>query len=482
MEALTDDIKNHYKNLMDEDLDYVKNVVQKNLIKDKTEAHKRLMRLLNCDPDNPLYHYYMGTLILSDKGYGAALPYFYASQKYSDGQLPESFNNAGICLRSMNRIDEAHEMFLKAAELRSCSTYFGNIASYYVAKNTPDKAIDYCKKALEIDKDDNSALNNLSNAYLEKGMYKEAWAIYDARFNVEDKKRKIYSHDLPQWDGTPGKTVVVCGEQGIGDEIMFASVLPDAMRDCNVVLDVHDRLVSLFRNSFDGIPIYGTKRIFTADWQKDHKLDAKIAIGSLCKFYRNDEKDFPGTPYMKPVAAHVDFAKRRLEQAGITDKHTKIGFSWKGGTQKTFTDKRYNDLENWLEIFKKHKDVKFISLQYHSDSKKKLDEFCKKHDLKNIYHFDEIMADFELTAGLVKHLDLIVSIPQSVVHLAGSMGVPTWQLCPYQHLWQMGEFGKDMPWYKCVKSIWMQKDNDWPGVMKVVGEKLCKQFQKNIAA
>lgn len=474
MQGLSLEKKTHYKNLMKEDLAFVVESLKTNT--DKSEAFVRLNRLLNCDPDNHVYLYYMGTLFLSDKNFGSALPYFRQAIEQSNREMPEAFNNAGMCLRNLNRLSEANDAFIEAGKLRPCATYYGNIASYYVANATPDIAIDYCKKALELEPDDDSAKNNLACAYLEKGMYKEAWQIYDARFQIEEnKKRKIYAHDLPFWDGTKGQTVVVCGEQGIGDEIMFASVLQDAIKDANIIFDAHDRLVSLFRRAFPNIPIYGTKRIFHAEWHKKIKIDAKIALGSLCKFYRNDIGDFPKTPYLKADVKYTRHAIEKMKQHGIDiDNDEIIGFSWKGGTQRTMMDVRYNDLENWLPIFKRFNDHKFISLQYHDDAKDILTGFCLKHKLKNLFHFEDILADYDLTAGLVETLDVVVSVPQSVVHLAGAMGKKVYQLTPYRALWQMGPHGQNMPWYSNVTNVWMKQDNDWPGVMQELEELLAK--------
>jgi hypothetical protein len=119
---------------------------------------------------------------------------------------------------------------------------------------------------------------------------------------------------LPEWDGTPGKKVLIYGEQGIGDEIMFASMLPDAMRDCReVILDCHPRLVSLFEKNF-GVKCYGTRKEPGAEWLAAEKPDAMIAIGSLGKFYRRTRASFPGTSYLKaePAAQGRQVPRRHL--------------------------------------------------------------------------------------------------------------------------------------------------------------------------
>jgi hypothetical protein len=77
---------------------------------------------------------------------------------------------------------------------------------------------------------------------------------------------------------------------------------------------------------------------------------------------------------------------------------------------------------------------------------------------------------------------LIISVPQSVVHLAGALGVPTWQLTPKKAMWQMGAYGHDMPWYRCVKNYWQDDTHTWEPVIQQIKEELCSLYQMSIAA
>jgi hypothetical protein len=253
-------------------------------------------------------------------------------------------------------------------------------------------------------------------------------------------------------------------------------MIPDVVKDCNIVLDCHPRLRDLFRNSFPGLPIYGTRKTECnqLEWLKYHKLDAKVAIGTLAKFYRKSEDSFPKLPYLVANEKLKQKYAQKLDEMG---GRLKIGFSWKGGIKTTNGNARYIPLDDWIDIFQL--DADFISLQYNKDAGEEIKVFEDKHGIK-LNHWDKTLADYDETAGLVANLDLIISVPQSVVHLAGALGTPTWQLAPYRAMWQVGVHGKNMPWYPFSENYWQGKDQQWKPVLIEVKERLCNLLAKTI--
>lgn len=426
--------------------------------------------LLQHYPDDARYVALAGKIFANMRYYGVAMPLMKQAlemlpkgEKYNLSRA-EYLNNMGFCARFLNKHEDGRRYYKQAIKYADghAPDIYGNLAALYVARGESEQGLEYIQKALDADPTDENAKNNKAVLLLEQGKYAEGFALYDARMVLkeEGKKWKNYPGSPPLWDGTKGQTVIVYGEQGIGDEIMFASLLPQLSKDCNVIFDCNDRLLKLFRSSFD-IPIYGTKREDETklEWVKRYKVDAMIPIGSLAKFY-----PFAPTPYITKPKPHA-----RLE--GL--KRKKIGISWLGGSVDTHCWERHipiEKLETLLEL-----DADFVSLQYDD----KATEEVKKSGL-NIHHWPDILhdKDYSVTGSLVAGLDLVVSVPQSVVHLAGSMGVPTWQLTPKRAMWQMGVYGHDMPWYGCVKSYWQQ--DGWDDVLTRVKGDLCS-FLTNTA-
>jgi tetratricopeptide (TPR) repeat protein len=436
--------------------------------------------LLNNDRESAILLFYLATIFMKTKRQALAINLFKQSLQKQPDSAP-AWCNLGYVYREELMLDEAREAFLKAIELKQDEPdFYANLGATYVAGGTPDKAIDILDKALALNTDHSVARWNVSLAYLEKGEWQKGWAAYEAGARIMDRQERTYQpENMPKWDGTPGQTVVVYGEQGIGDEIMFASMLPDLMAQCNVIIDGHPRLADIFRQSFPGVPVYGTRKDKELHWPQFHKIDAKIAIGSLGQFYRNNTTDYPGIPYLKANPLLVTKYKEKL--ASLGDK-PKIGISWRGGIKATNLSHRFIDLNKWLPILTGI-DADFISLQYNDDAKAQLDKFhADNPDIRYIHHWQDAMDDYDETAALVSNLDLIISVPQSVVHLAGALGVPTWQLTPKKAMWQMGAYGHDMPWYRCVKNYWQDDTHTWEPVIQQIKEELCSLYQMSIAA
>lgn len=377
------------------------------------------------------------------------------------------FEETKRCFEEVIRIVEEGKQEIPDSDK---AEYYTNFGSLMIANGTPRKAIEYFDRAASIS--DHGALNkwNRSLAYLELGDYERGFLDYEQGDRSDLKSRRTYGKEnLPDWDGTPGKRIIVYGEQGIGDEIMFSSMLPDAIRDCTVILDAHPRLADLFRLNYPGIAVYGTRKteIKQIGWIKYHEFDSKIAIGSLAKYYRKKEEDFPKTPFLKCDPAIS--AKYRTILANMGNR-PKIGISWKGGIKSTNSMHRQIPLESWAGILAI--DADFISLQYHRDIGEEVRKFEGEYGAK-LNHWQTVLDDYDETAGLVDNLDLIISVPQSVVHLAAAMGKTVWQLSPFRAMWQVGPYGREMPWYAATENFWQGDDCQWEPVMKRVEDRLC---------
>lgn len=480
-----------YVNLQDMALEAYRHIEKKEF----EPAETKISYILNIHPDNPTLYYFLGCLYHDKKQYAFSVMAFEKALSLQP-EFDECLNNMAASYRQLGLMDKCKGCFQKAIELsnrssylldvckgdmnkyeRNRADYLANLGSCYVARGTPNVALQYLNKAIEICPDRPNSQWNAGLAYLELGDYKRGFAGYEYGDRISEDKERNY-HGGPKstkwWQGPEeGKrpTVVVYGEQGIGDEIMFASILPDVMKDANVIFECHPRLQDIFRQNFPSIPVYGTRKATQVGWLGNHKIDSKIAIGSLGKFYRQSRKDFPGTPYLKTNADLKGKIVTRFINSAF-DMKPRIGISWKGGIGITNKGNRRIPLELWKPIFEANPDAYFISLQYDSNAQAEIDAFHESIGREVIHHWQDIVDDYDLTAALLGQLDMVISVPQSVVHLAGAMGVKTFQLCPKQALWQMGPYGEDMPWYHCVHNFWQENDERWETVIEEVAELL----------
>jgi hypothetical protein len=153
---------------------------------------------------------------------------------------------------------------------------------------------------------------------------------------------------------------VVYGEQGLGDEIMYASCLPDVMQDCNVIVECDPRLEGLFRRSFPQASVYGTRRKQAVAWPSKHTFDANCAIGRLPMFYRPSPTSCPGTAYL------IADTERRVQWRALFDSlgpKPKVGLCWTGGRRNTYAKERAVGLESLRPLIESI-EADWISLQY----------------------------------------------------------------------------------------------------------------------
>lgn len=467
------------------------------------EAERIYLELLNADFENPILHAALGMCLASMERNGLAAILLRRAIDNIDG-MPDGFKRLGImpkatepgalatffntkraeclnalgtCYKHENNVPEARRYFHEAqAQIPLNADIQNNLGTLYINEGKPVNAIEHLDLALGINPNHPQASWNKSLAHLELGDYREGWNRYDAGFAAAVRAERNYgTTQIPVWNGEPGKTIIVYGEQGIGDEIMFASCLPDLLKvSKQVVFDCHKKLHTLFAEAWPDIDIYPTREDQQITWPVDaagkprYPFDARIAIGSLPKFFRPTLLSFPGTPYLKPnVAKEADWTVR-LAKLG---PRPKIGINWIGGHKRTRVEVRSTSLETLLPILKQ--DADFISLQY-TDCVHEIQEFESKHGIK-IHYFPEAShsPQYADCAALVANLDLVITVCTSVVHLSGAMGVPTWVLTPSRPAWRYRLDLDYLPWYSSVRLIRQAPDTtDWGPVIEKVSADL----------
>jgi len=316
------------------------------------------------------------------------------------------------------------------------------------------KGIEYCQRALK-GEDNEDARINIALCNLALGKWD--WEGYNLNLGkIKDRKELIYKGE-PRWNGEKGKRVVVYGEQGIGDEINFASCIPDLQIDCEVIIDCDKRLETIFKRSFN-CPTYGTRYKEEHKWAEKEEFDAHIAVGALPQFYRKTDQDFPGEAYLKPNPIFQIQWRALLDSLG---PRMKVGIAWNAGRPHTFSERRSIPLETLAPLFEL--DCDWISLEYKPP---------EGHDKYGIHHWGWGVEcyDYDQTAALVSELDLVICVTTTVHHLAGALGKECWVLVPERPMWQQA---RDVfPWSKSVQ-LFRQKGS-WP-IHKLV-EKLSSRL------
>lgn len=370
--------------------------------------------------------------------------------------MSEIWSNMGMCLEE-NDPERAKSYFEKAYRL-SDKNYraLANHALMCLQTGEPQKCIDLSNKALRLNPDLTAAKHNRGLARL---MMRDfgGWDDYYDTLGVKHREARDYGK--PDWNGEPGR-VLVYGEQGVGDEIMFASCLPDLMKTNQVILDTDSRLEGLFARTFPEADVYGD-RFKKESRAADCEFDYQCAIGQLPFYYRKSESSFPGLPYLKADS------ERCIQWRALFDtlKGKKIGVAWRGGLKNTGEKRRSLGIDDLEPILSKENT--YISLEYkHVDN-----DILDKYGLKSYPRATAKGGDIDDLAALVSQLDLVVTSCTTVVYVAGALGIPCYVLvpsCPGYRYHTKGNF----PWYSSVELVRQEKGQSWRKVAENVRDRI----------
>jgi len=448
-------------------------------------AEPEYLKALAQDFDNFNILYALATLYFQTGKHGLAAILYKQTIMFKKDHF-EAWNNLGNCYKSINKDEESEMCWRKCLDIKGktdadYADIYNNLATLYVNLGTPEKGLEFVNKALEATPGHPDANWNKALLTLESGKYGEGFDLYKWGFNTKHRNDRSFGGNIPYWDGSPGKRVVVWGEQGIGDEILFASMMPDLINiSKSIVFECHPRMVKLFENSFgcEKLHIYGTRKDAFVAWPHKHpEIDARVSIGDLGKWFRRDLSMFPKrSGYLKAIDDRVEYYTNRLDK--ISDR-PKIGISWIGGYQKTRKDFRSIPLEKWKPVLEC--DADFISLQYTPNAYDEISIVEDKFDVR-IHHWPSAIQceDYHETAALVSALDLVITVNTAVHHLTGALGKPGWTLTPKGKAWRYyTPDGEHFPWYPSMRCIEQPLIGEWDPMLERTAHELKETLERS---
>lgn len=388
-------------------------------------------------------------------------------------------NHLSASLRAQGRHDEARTCLDRALALRPdhAETWF-NLGILHQDRNELNDALRCYDRAISLSPGDAVARLNRANLQLLGGDFARGWGEYSWRFEAQRTPRR----PLPwrPWDGSPiqGKRLLIHAEQGIGDEIMFASCFPELLRSTGrCVIECDKRLVPLFQRSFPGAGIVGgrvekgKREDTTAQFAALGPFDFQAAMGDLPRYLRPDLASFPYVQgYLQPDPGLLAKWRARYDALGTG---LKIGISWRGGRTNAQQRLRSLALTEWGEILTMP-GVHFVNLQYGDTRAER--QLVRGRLGIDVRHWEDSNPLDELDdfAAQVAALDLVISIDNATVHLAGALGRPTWVLLPFAPDWRWLLGREDTPWYPATRLFRQRRPGDWTDVLCAVRSRLAR--------
>lgn len=389
----------------------------------------------------------------------------------------EAWENRGVVLQDLEDFEAASESYSQALRLAPDSPVASrNLGNVLRVIGRLDEAIAHYRSVLDATPLNAEIRFALGATLITRGEFEQGWPLCEWRFWSPEflEANPPYRVPLPHWEGGDlgNHSLLIYGEQGIGDEIMFASCLKDLSgRADGLALLCHPRLVPLFSRSFPNIKVVAKTGDnppprLTDDWM----ADVCTAIGSLPQHFRSSEAAFPGTPYLVPDRRVVESWSERLSSLGAG---LKVGISWRGGAEARARNARSIALDRFTPIFA-GKDITFVNVQYGQHAAEI--EAFNRSTVNPLISFPEIdpLQDMDGFAALLSALDLVITVDNSTAHLAGALGVPTWLLLPAHADWRWLKGRETTPWYRSLRIFWQREHRNaaWEEVISRLGDSL----------
>ncbi|MHB1207157.1 MAG: tetratricopeptide repeat protein [Rhodospirillaceae bacterium] len=332
------------------------------------------------------------------------------------------------------------------------SDAWNNLGNHYEGLGEREAAIAAFDRALQLNPRNMGAVVNRGLTQLALGQMANGWDGYAHRF--DDPRFPFTPRDWPwpAWQGEDlaGKRILLWSDQGIGDEVLYASMLSEvAARAATCVVECSARLVPLYRGSFPGLEIVPNQPAAQAELRR-RPFDFQCSVLDLGRWLRRAWSGFPNRPRHLVADAQAAAGFRAKYQA-ISPGAKLVGLSWHSANPRTGQQKSL-PLDHFAPLLTLPK-FTFVNIQY-GHVNNELDVISAKYGVKIVADSDvDSLRDLDTYAAQLAALDMVVTVSNSAAHLAGALGIPTGLFIPNHHkrLWYWFDQGTFSPWYRSVR-------------------------------
>jgi hypothetical protein len=381
------------------------------------------------------------------------------------------WNSLGVTLAAADQPEAALTFFDEAVRLdpRSATAHYNRGGARFDLADLAGAADDYGRAAKLAKRPGDAAMVAFARAtlLLAQGDLAAGWDAYEARFHRDYGAAPIFEAPGQRWrpgDKLEGRRLLVVGEQGLGDELMFANLLPDVAEalgpEGRLTLAVEPRLVGLFARSFPGSRVIahatdrkaGRRRRSVPDADRTTQLWAPM--GSLCRRFRRAVDTFPDRAgYLRADPARVDHWRGWLGAGPPV-----VGVTWRSGQMLAERRRQYPRLQDWVPLLKTS-GVRFLNLQYGDSA----EEIAALRDMAGVEIVQppgiDLREDIDDLAALCCALDLVVAVANATGALAGACGAPLALLSPAATWPRLGTAA--YPWYPQAAGPAPRTVGDW---------------------
>lgn len=413
---------------------------------------------------------------------------------------------AARCWRRAVSLDPAHvPTLLRATESLRITEHFTEALplARRLQRLLPDDFIGYAHEAISLqqmgtfeaaDRVFAEAIRRRSNpallhwehhfSLLARERFAEAWDSYEWRFDCDGANSvDDMAFDLPRWTGGPAGHVLVYGEQGIGDQLMFANALDEVIaRVDRVSLAVAPHLVALFQASFPQVHVLpivlkrdpATCAALVAEAGRVHPVDASVPLGSLMALFRRRREAFTGRPYLRASDAARAYWAARAPVVRQGDRPLRVGLCWACNPCAGQFGLSRRAQRRTMDVAQVQRLAGLPGVEAVAVTNVPLAAFGVEGAASlGIADVSASLTTLDRTAALIETLDLLVTVDTGVAHLAGALGKPVWLMLHDRGDPRWGRPGaRTSYWYESAELFWQETPGDWDGLVDRIADRL----------
>lgn len=427
---------------------------------DHARAAAHLRQAAALDPANVDTRIALGLALAADGDIAGAIESYRAALAL-DPACAAAHANLGLALEETGDVAGAEAAYRSALSARpDFVPALNNLAMLLGEQNAVEAAIALLRRAIAVDPGNAEAGVNLGQLLLLTGNLREGWRLLEARRRVPDALHPPAG--VREWagPGDPCRRLLVCAEQGLGEELLFASCLADlaaAQPRTTLVVECDPRLAPLFGRSFPACEIRPyrltetRRRSSRRDWLAEAPVDAYVPAGTLPLHFRSARADYPATAgYLVADPQRVRHWRAWLAQAA--GSRITVGLCWRSGTRGGIRDTRALPLPAWEPLLRDPR-IAVVNLQYGEAGPALVSHAqtigAPVLEAPGLDLFDGL----DDLAALMTALDAVVSAPTAVCELAGALGRPTWRTLRGNDWSRLGGTGGVCPWHPNTRIV-----------------------------
>lgn len=384
-------------------------------------------------------------------------------------------SNLGVVLQDMGDVEGAIACYRRALELRPDFTAaINNLAFLYQEEGRTAEAVEMLRKALAINPSYARAEYNLALAHLYRFEFAEGWRLHRARYRTVPPVAHERWFPFPRfsaadWDG--GHRLAVWREQGVGDQLLYSSLLPDLEgRGQAFVLEIDVRLIPAIKRAHPSWEVTGPD----ASDEPFRTCDRHAAVGDLAKFLRPTLASFSAQPraLLAADAARASEYRRRL----VKGNERLVGVSWRSfqPAARIFVERKKSAPLAAFRGLSLRDDVRILDLQY-GDTAAEREAFAAAGGRLARLDDLDLFKDLDGVLAAIEACDLVVTTSNVTAHLAGSIGKRTYLVYlsanPPFHYWATDGAGR-CHWYPSLTIVTARDMDTWEKALRRIDELL----------